>query len=600
MKTAIIPQIKDIDVKTGGLKLSGFHLDSSVTQTFRRAAEIFDAPLEGEHPIVYVHSPLAPGEYRIIARRDKIELSSAGSQGLMYGLFTLSELDRINDGALKEFDAFDKPTLALRAVSDDISRGQISTLDNFFSIIRRLARYKYNTYQPYIEDVFQYACAPAWGRYSDPVSPEEWRAVIAYAESWNITVRPIVNLLGHFDKLFQIEEFQPLALRRKDGTPAPVMDPKKPEVRELISKLLRELVDCFGPGVIHCGGDEPVALTTVYGKQEAARLFIDHYTFISKELEKLGCTMMIYADFFAPPWGDYSVPVDLAKELPEGTEFVFWDYEAREAYPFVDALHKQELPLYISPGAWTWKRFSCDLHNCWENTQGLLRADRGRSRGMIMSSWADGGDSLRELAWPGLLVGANFSWSPASGYTYEECAALIHKSLYGFDAAQSELLDPIYHHDRVLRRTDEFEFAAELFRSPFEPVALKDWENISILQALLRKAEADLASLEPKRNQDTFNALRLTVARAAFTADKIAALPHEPVRTREQAVPYGEKAMALAERVPALKEFHRQLWFACNRLSEWDECAAKYDDLHDSLVSFARLTRLLRFFAKKK
>ena len=91
-----------------------------------------------------------------------------------------------------------------------------------------------------------------------------------------------MNLLGHFDKLFQIEEFQPLALRRKDGTPAPVMDPKKPEVRELISKLLRELVDCFGPGVIHCGGDEPVALTTVYGKQEAARLFIDHYTFISR------------------------------------------------------------------------------------------------------------------------------------------------------------------------------------------------------------------------------------------------------------------------------------------------------------------------------
>lgn len=599
MKTAIIPQIKDVDVKSGALRLPSFHLDGTVLQTFPRAAEVFDAPLTGRQPIVYVHSPLAPGEYRIIARKDKIELSSADSQGLMYGLFTLSELDRLNDGLLNEFDAFDKPTLGFRAVSDDISRGQISTLDNFFSIIRRLARYKYNTYLPYIEDVFRFESIPAWGRYSDPIGADEWKAIIAYAESWNVTVRPIVNLLGHFDKLCRIEELQPLALRRKDGTPAPVMDPKKPEVRETISKLLKELVDCFGPGVIHCGGDEPVALTDVYGKQEAARLFIDHYTFVSQELAKLGCTMMIYADFFAPPWGDYSVPVDKAQELPEGTEFVFWDYDPREAYPFVDALHKQNLPLYLSPGAWTWKRFACDLHNCWENTQGLLKADHGRSRGMIMSSWADGGDSLRELAWPGLLVGANFCWSPASGYEYEEFAALIHKSLYGFDAAQSELLDPIYHHDRVLRRTDAFEFAAELFRSPFEPVAFKDWENISILQAVLRKAEADIASLEPARNQETFDALRLTVARAAFTAQKIASLPHEPVRTREQAIPYGEKAAALAEQVPALKEFHRRLWFACNRASEWEECAAKYDDLRDSLQSYARTCRLKSFFKKR-
>lgn len=142
--------------------------------------------------------------------------------------------------------------------------------------------------------------------------------------------------------------------------------------------------------------------------RKAGRLFIEHYAFIHDELEKLGCTLMMYADFFAPPWGDYAVPVDRARELPEGTEFVFWDYAAREAYPFVDALHRQNIKMYMSPGTWTWKRFACDIRQCYDNTMGLLKADNGRSKGMIMSSWADGGDTLRELTAPGVLIGANF------------------------------------------------------------------------------------------------------------------------------------------------------------------------------------------------
>lgn len=610
MKTTIIPQIKDIDVKTEALNLSDFVLSDSVLRIFPRATEVFSengcpnlqnpSPTqEGTFPIVYVPSPLSAGEYRIIARKDKIEISAADSQGLMYGLFTLSELHLINDAELIEFDAFDKPTLTFRAVSDDLSRGQLSTMDNFFLIIRRLARYKYNTYMPYLEDTFRYESVPAWGRYSNPIGKEEWQVIISYAKSWNLDVRPIINLLGHFDKLCRIEELQPLALRRRDGSICHMMDPKKPEVRTTIHKMLKEVVDCFGKGIIHCGGDEPVDLTEVYGKSDGGKLFIEHYTWVSAELHKLGCTMMLYADFFAPPWGDYAVPVGRVRELPQGAEFVFWDYAVREQYPLVDALHRQNVPLLISPGSWTWNRFSCDIRQCYGNTMGLLKADAGRSRGMIMSSWADGGDTLRELVWPGVLVGANFSWSPSSTYDYDACVKLLHKSFYGFDEAQTELLDPVYHYDRILRRGDEDEFRKEMFRSPFEPVAFKDWENIPILQAALRKASADLASMKPKRNRSGFEALRLTVARAAFTANKIAALPHEELRTQEQAIPFADRALTLAGEVPMLKELHRQLWFAENRMSEWEQCAVLYDDLYDQLRMFSRNCRTRKIFNRK-
>lgn len=600
MKTAIIPQIKQITALDTPLSLSAFHLSAGVLDNFAHAGEIFaDCPLNGSVPIRYVVASMPEDACRIRARVSGIDVMASSSRGLMYGLFTLSELDRINDGALCEFDAYDEPSLSMRALSDDISRGQISTFEHFCAVIRRLARYKYNTYMPYIEDVFRFSSVPDWGKYSDPLSPEEWRAVIAYAEEWNLSVRPIINLLGHFDKLAHIHTLQHLCLRKKDGSLAYCMDPTNPEVRTLIIRMLKEIVDCFGRGIVHCGGDEPVGLTEAFGVEEGGRLFIEHYTFIHDELEKLGCTMMMYADFFAPPWGDYAVPVDRAKEIPAGTDFVFWDYGARPAYPFVDALHRQHIQMYISPGTWTWKRFACDIRLCYDNTKGLLKADSGRSKGMIMSSWADGGDTLRELTVPGVLIGANFCWNPNSSYSYEEIYLLLHKTLYGFDREQALLLDPVYHHDRIIKRADEHEFRLEMWKTPFEPVSFKDRENIAILQAAMKKAEADYASLTPLRNRSAFDALAFSIACARFTADKIAMLPAKRPETIEEAASYSEKALTLAGRVPIIKELHRRLWFDTNRRSEWEICAARYDDLHDELRMFARNARLRKFFYPK-
>lgn len=598
MKTQIIPQIKEIELRTKKLELKDFFLDSKVLETLPIANDIFKNNEKGEalYPITYSYGELTKEAYRIIARVDKIEVISNNIRGLMYGLFTLSELAFINDDEMVEFDIYDEPTLKFRALSDDISRGQVSTTENFFEIIRKLARYKYNTYMPYIEDVFKFKSIPAWGRYSEPLSKEEWTAIIEYAKSYQLEVRPIVNLLGHFNKLCYIKELQPLALKYEDGKVSHVMDPKNPKVREIICDILDEIVDAFGEGVIHAGGDEPVDLTKVYGHDEGGHLFIEHYTFIANELKKRGCTLMMYADFFAPPWGDYAVPIDRARELPQETEFVFWDYAYRPEYPFVSALHNQRLKMYISPGSWTWKRFSCDVKTCFNNTKGLLKADEGKSLGMIMSSWADGGDTLRELVWPGVCIGANFCWSPNSDYSYNDIFELFHKSFYGFNKEEAWLLDPIYHQDSLIERQDEHEFKNQMFADPSEPITFGDKKNISVVQKAMEKAKVDLANLQPKRNIDAFNALHLTVARALFTANKIAKLPHEKIQTIEEGISYSSVALDLASDLIKIKELHRKLWFATNRNSEWELCECRYDDQYDQLRMFARNVKLRKQF----
>lgn len=590
MQTTIIPQIKEIQVRSQGFNFKSFYLSDDITEKLPIANCIFADNQKGENLFGITHSyaDIDKEAYRIVARSDKIEILTSTTRALMYALFTLSELALLNDDKLVEFDVYDEPSLNLRASSDDISRGQISTTNDFFEVIKKLARYKYNTYMPYIEDVFKFDNIPDWGKYSDPMSKSEWKVIIAFAKEYNIEIRPIVNLLGHFDKLSYIKSLHPLALKRKDGSVSHVMDVKNPLVREHIKTMLDEIVEVFGKGVIHAGGDEPVDLTEVYGKEEGGELFIAHYTFISNELKKRGCSMMMYADFFAPPWGDYAVPIDRAKELPPETDFVFWDYEVREQYPFVDALHSQNVNMYISPGSWTWKRFSCDMKLCYNNTKGLLTADNGRSKGMIMSSWADGGDTLRELVWPGVLIGANFCWAPTSTYSYEEIYELIHRSLFGFDSTEAWLLDNVYHHDSLIKRKHQHEFKLCMFESPFKHTEFEDRANIHIIQNAMEKAKTDMQKLKPLRNQDAFNALLLTVARASFTANKIAKLPSEKLTCMEDSIPYSKIAIDLACELVEVKYLHERLWFNNNRYSQWDKCKAKYDNLFDQLSIFAR------------
>lgn len=600
MKTNIIPQIKEITLKTATLAFKNFFVDEKILKLLPIANEIFTNNQKGEnlYPITVCDADLTHESYKISVFEKAITIytKNGDARALMYALYTISELSIINDDTLTECEIFDEPTLKFRALSDDISRGQISTTKDFFSIIKKLARYKYNTFMPYMEDVYKFAAIPAWGRYSDGIDKEEWLCIIDFAKQYQMDVRPIVNLLGHYDKLSNIKELQQYALKLKDGTPSHCMDPKNPEIRKLIITMIDEIVDTFGEGLIHVGGDEPIHLTTVYGTEEAGTLFIDHYTFIANELKKRNCTCMIYADFFAAPWGDYSAPVTRTKELPDDVEFVFWDYGVRDEYPFIPRLHDQGIKLYISPGTWTWKRFACAFKTSFENTKGLLSADNGRSLGMIMSSWADGGDTLRELVWPGVVVGGNYCWSPNSTYSFDEFYEIYHKSFFGIEKAQADLLYNVYHYDYLVKFEHEHEFKNTMFADPFEPIVYSDKENVYKVKEAMIEAKANMETINPLRNMDAYNALKLAVARTMYTANKIMTLPHKKVTTIEEGIPYSLAAKNLAAELLIVKDLHRKLWYANNRNSEWDLCEIRYDDEYDRLNMFARNIRSRKMF----
>jgi hypothetical protein len=85
--------------------------------------------------------------------------------GLFNGLMTLCQIIRsAGHSELPGLLIADYPAMSWRAVSDDFSRGQVSTMDDFKKIIRFLAAYKFNVYMPYYEDLIRLEKYPQIGQ----------------------------------------------------------------------------------------------------------------------------------------------------------------------------------------------------------------------------------------------------------------------------------------------------------------------------------------------------------------------------------------------------------------------------------------------------
>ncbi|MCM0647457.1 beta-N-acetylhexosaminidase [Clostridium swellfunianum] len=596
MNYKIIPEIKSVAIREGSVSLKDFYAEKELVELVPAATQILDEAGvgDGQKPVVGSIKTMPEEAYGISIDCDKIEIKASNAKGIFYGVITLAELSKLNDGMLGCCDIYDEPSMSIRAASDDISRGQISTLENFKAIVRKMAQYKYNVYMPYIEDVFAFSCEPESGKYSDAVKPEEWKEIVSYADKYFISVRPIVNMLGHWNKNSKLEAFNNVMLKipgkPNDGITS-VLDPVNPKVRLMLSKMLDEVVETFGKGPIHVGGDEPCELTEAYGKAEGGRLFVEHYRWLSEELKKRGCTMLMYADMFAPPWGDYSVCIEKALELPEGTTFVFWDYGVRDSYPYVEKLNDLKLNILVSPGTWSWNTLSPQLKVCWQNTKGLLKSADGKSKGIVMSSWNDGGDGLREANWPAIAIGALFGWSNNSNMTFEEFMLSFYKSFFGLPEVKLDKLLPKYQFDEGMNTDSYCELKKEFWKDARKPPATKLKQLAPELLEKLTETKQYIDSLKPVCNLDAFEALSFCLERQIYVLKKLIVLKAEAYKSREEALSQIDSLKKLSCCTKELREKHKEFWHKSNRKSEWGYVEDMYMDLEESYNSLIRYCR---------
>ncbi len=614
MNGCLIPQPQSIRFTQGTLAAGSCALSPEFLAFVPKAHELVP-PTGGSAPVALQLDPsMGREQYRLTVAPQGVDVTASTPEGAYYALCTLSQMFQLHGEEIPCCVVEDYPSMPIRGFTDDISRGQISTLDHFKSIIRRLSRIKCNLYMPYIEDVLQFRCIPESGKFSDPMSPQEWKELIAYAKGYYVSIVPIINTLGHWDKNASLQAFQDYVLHEGDdpkGAPLSALDVRKQDVQDMVHAMVEEAVEIFGEaGALHVGGDEAASYTRLFPKDEAARYYNGHFRRLYEQLKAHGLQTMMYCDMYTPVWGDYQIGIEKIEEMPEDMDFVYWDYACRDGYPNIRELIRRNKRFFLSPATHSWSRFLPPYYLSWLNTKSMAAEGAEKARGILMSSWCDDGLNLREENWMGLYCGALFSWNCRSQMTFDETVYSFFRLFYGLDIDLEEyhslmdydlcFTDPEYNRE-TYGKPIEFWYCErqdagtrlfqEFFKDATLPVDPDLKEKLSGAEERFSRGLRYFESLAPSRNEIAYQTFLFDIKRSLAAAKKVALTLDRPYRSREEAMADLPAIESLIQEGTELMEENRRLWFACNRRSEWDSAQCKYLELLDSLRSLARYCR---------
>ncbi|MFN2577115.1 MAG: beta-N-acetylhexosaminidase, partial [Pyrinomonadaceae bacterium] len=346
--------------------------------------------------------------YVIAANADHVIVAGNTTAGTFFGLQTLKQLVR-GDGAnafIPAVKIVDWPTMRWRAVSDDISRGPVPTMDYIKRQIRTEAFFKMNMHSFYMEHTFSSQAHPLIGPEGGSLTAAEIKELVAYARNYHVELVPEQQTFGHLHKALRLEKYAELA-----ETPyGDVMSPQQAGSYKLVEDWYKEVNELFPGQFFHIGEDETFELGEGQSKTETeakgvGAVYFEHLNRVRDLLKPYNRKLMF--------WGDIALHhPDLIGNIPKDMIVMNWQYGARDDFwssikPFQDAGLQQ----FVCPGAQTWNQIFPNHEAAAKNIINFVRdGQKAGAIGMMNTTWDDDGESLFEMAWYPIVLGAAASW----------------------------------------------------------------------------------------------------------------------------------------------------------------------------------------------
>lgn len=386
-------------------------------------------------PLVSTGAALAPQGYRItVSSQGAPRIDAADEAGAFYGRTTLEQL-RGEDGRVPVGTVEDWPDLATRGVMLDVSRCRVPTLATLLDLVERLASWKVNHLELYMEHTFAYPGHEEVWADAGAFTAEELRDLHAFCAARHVELVPNQNCLGHMERWLVHPRYAPLGIARGVvrgplGVPfaASTLDPSRPEAAELVSGLLGSLVAALpATAAVHVGLDEPWELA-----DERAGEWGTWLRWL-RDLPALeGRRVLVWGDMIArhPPLGD---------AWPEGVTVCEWGYESN--HPFAErtaTLASLGIEHWVSPGTSSWMSVVGRCTNAIDNCRAAARAGReSGATGMLVTDWGDWGH-LQHLpvSDPALAAAAAMAWCFDTNGDLDSpaVATLLDRHCYGDSA----------------------------------------------------------------------------------------------------------------------------------------------------------------------
>ncbi|MHC5018151.1 MAG: hypothetical protein ACYTFP_06185, partial [Planctomycetota bacterium] len=113
-------------------------------------------------------------------------------------------------GVLPCCEVEDAPDFNRRGIYHDCSRGKVPTLQTLKQLVERLAHWKINELQLYIENVFTFARHPEIGEGYSPLTADEIVALQEHCRMHHVGLVGSLASFGHMEKILSLPAYRHL------------------------------------------------------------------------------------------------------------------------------------------------------------------------------------------------------------------------------------------------------------------------------------------------------------------------------------------------------------------------------------------------------
>ena len=311
----------------------------------------------------------------------------------------------------------------------DISRSKVPTLEMLKTMVDVLAAAGFAEFQLYTENTFAYkGHEEAWRDWS-PVTPEDVRALDAYAWEKGVKLIANQNSFGHLEKWLMHAKYRDLLAETPNGyrvehpklyNPNPcAICPTDPKSLEFLADLYDQLLPNFSHSTeINVGCDEVWDIFDRNGRSAKVaaeigvpNLYMKHLLNVNSLVAKRGKRMAFWADMVLRD-------PELIAKLPAGVNALQWGYGSErstagytaEFEGRCQALRRRGISYTVCPSTLTYKGALFDLPEAFGNIRiAAESAAKFGAEGLLLTEWGDGGhanaflSSLVQIVYTGLL-----------------------------------------------------------------------------------------------------------------------------------------------------------------------------------------------------
>lgn len=367
-----------------------------------------------------IDEKLREEEYVLDVSQGGIRIAGGSKKGLFYGIQTLRQMIQQKGACIPYAAIRDFPAIPNRGYYYDVTRGRIPTLDWLKRLADKLAFYKINQLQLYIEHSFLFENLSEVWRDDTPLTPEDILELDAYCRERNIDLIPSLSSFGHLYKVLRTRQFSHLCeLPDSENQPFGfvdrmehhTIDVSNPESLAFVKRLIEEYLPLFSSDYFNIGADETFDLGKGRSSQLAQKVGKNRmYLDFVKEL----CSFLVTKGKKPMFWGDIICGFpEAVKELPAETICLNWGYSREEKEDSTQSLAHAGARQYCCPGVCGWDQFVNLIEDSYENIRRMCTyASQYGAEGVLITDWGDCGHINHcDFGMTGMIYGASFSWN---------------------------------------------------------------------------------------------------------------------------------------------------------------------------------------------